>query len=188
MTHLNSIQELPRDIAPLRDMWPDIAAQINAEVAAANASSANDRLAFGPVAPAARAPRPNLWASALAASIALLSVGFWLGRSLTAPPAVAPANAAFFDVAFVAERDRLRSDVLRRLQALPATERVRLLGSIQQLRQAVEQVQQALGQDPGNALLQELLINASQDEMYFLNEIDRATGLPPTRSQEELML
>ena len=68
-------------------------------------------------------------------------------------------------------RNLLRTAVLQQLAALPPAERDQVLHSVTALRRAVEDIQGALGQDPGNALLQELLVNACQDEMTNLSDI-----------------
>ena len=40
----------------------------------------------------------------------------------------------------------------------------------------IEGVQEALGRDPANALLQELLVNSYQDEMRVLTAVHEAGG------------
>ena len=81
------------------------------------------------------------------------------------------SRGALFDAKFVAQRNLLRTAVLQQLAALPPAERDQVLHSVTALRRAVEDIQGALGQDPGNALLQELLVNACQDEMTNLSDI-----------------
>lgn len=94
---IRSLSELPRDIAPPRDLWPSIAAQLGST----GAESA-------PVAgKSSRRPTGLQWA-ALAAVVAALAVGMWVGRSVlpgaersaprvadvsgNAPPAAVPGN------------------------------------------------------------------------------------------------
>jgi hypothetical protein len=152
-----SLAELPQGIEPPRDLWPAIAAQIAGEQRR----------------PAAQ-PR---WQWALAAGLAALTIGVLLGRVSMAPqPDMTASSAdiargALFDAKFVAQRNQLRASVLQKVAALPPAERDKLLRSVTALRRAVEDIQGALGRDPGNALLQELLVNACQDEMNNLSDI-----------------
>ena len=154
---VRSLAELPRGIEPPRDLWPAIAAQITGEQR-----------------PPATQPR---WQWALAAGLAALTIGVLLGRVSVAPqPEMTPSSAdisrgALFDAKFVAQRNQLRTSVLQKVEALPPAEREKLLRSVTALRRAVEDIQSALGKDPGNALLQELLVNACQDEMTNLSDI-----------------
>src|SRR5690348_16681904 len=69
---VSSLGELSRNVAPSRDLWPDIAAQITAANESRD-STAGER----------RRLRPSgmQWA-ALAAVVASLAVGMWLGRSV----------------------------------------------------------------------------------------------------------
>lgn len=77
---LRRIAELPREVSPERDPWPDISARIGQ----------NDRQA-------GRSGRPAYWRLlAVAASVTLaLAVGWLLAPEFTAPPA-APAGQAEF--------------------------------------------------------------------------------------------
>jgi hypothetical protein len=169
---LRSLSELPRELSPTRDLWPQIAAQITAP-------------------PVARRRSSTTIAWALAAGMAALACGILLGR-LTLPvtgAGVAGVQAeGFVDAAYAADRSRLRATVIQRLGALPPSERARVLGSIRALQRAVDDIQAALGVDPGNALLQELLVNACQDEMNTLNDINIAAGGQPPRRTVETTL
>ena len=148
---VRSLAELPRGIEPPRDLWPAIAAQITGEQR-----------------PPTAQPR---WQWALAAGLAALTIGVLLGRVSVAPRSADISRGAFFDAKFVAQRNQLRSAVQQQVAALPPAERDKVLRSVTALRRAVEDIQSALGKDPGNALLQELLVNACQDEMINLSDI-----------------
>lgn len=174
---VRSLRDLPREIAPSRDLWPEIAAQVEGR---AGAGIGTDRGAR--------------WSWAMAAGVAALAIGILLGRltlpnagsgSLSAATGARAAAAGFVDAAYVAERARLRRSVVAQIQALPAAQRSKLLSSVQALQRAVDDIQAALGKDPGNALLQELLVNACQDEMSNLSDINSAAGaVMPARAQE----
>src|SRR5262245_55856561 len=77
---VSSLGELSRNVAPPRDLWPSIAAQIEANAAPAAVSPERSRLR----------PTGMQWA-ALAAVVAALAVGVWLGRSVLPSQAVEDA-------------------------------------------------------------------------------------------------
>jgi hypothetical protein len=59
---------------------------------------------------------------------------------------------------------------------LPPPTRKKVLQSLTTIHQSMQQIQQALGREPGNALLQELLIDTYQDEMQVLSTVQEASG------------
>ena len=180
---VSSLRELPRSLEPPRDLWPQIEARIRAEGSAQSAPR-----------PKARALAPR-WLAA-AAVVAAVAVGMWIGRSLL-PGAAAPRGAdsarrsaplpvtfdapAALDAAYVSDpryarqRAALLSSLAAQLAALPPPARAKVLASLTAIRQAKEDLQQALGSDPGNALLQELLVNTYQDEMRVLTDVREAS-------------
>jgi hypothetical protein len=70
----------------------------------------------------------------------------------------------------------LRADAEARLAALPPRTRAKVAASLQSIDHALRDIEAALGQDPANALLQELLVNTYQDEMRVLTEL-QTTGM-----------
>jgi hypothetical protein len=179
---VSSLAELPRDIRPPRDLWPQIAARLDT----ARASS--------PLAapPSVRRP-PRLQWLAAAAMVASVAVGVWIGRSVlpsgvpgpvrtaTTNSSAAPA-AALVDAAFVTDPryQRQRAALLQSLQAqlatMPPETRTKVLASLATIEKAKQDLEGALGKDPGNALLQELLVNTYQDEMRVLTDVHEAGG------------
>jgi hypothetical protein len=129
---------------------------------------------------------PLRWLAA-AAVVASVAVGVWIGRSLlpAARPgagvesAMADAPTAL-DVTYVSDpryqRDRaaLMRSLQARLAALPPAPRAKVMASLAAIRGAKEDLESALGKDPGNALLQELLVNTYQDEMRVLTDVHEA--------------
>ena len=185
---VSSLRELSPAIEPARDLWPQIEARLN-EVrrTAPGAMGAQPR-------PAARAV-PLRWLAA-AAVVASVAVGVWIGRSLLpaarpgagvesalsasrATPAMADAPTAL-DVTYVSDpryqRDRaaLMRSLQARLATLPPAARAKVMASLAAIRRAKEDLESALGRDPGNALLQELLVNTYQDEMRVLTDVHEA--------------
>ena len=183
---VSSLRELSPAIEPARDLWPRIEARINEE-----RRTAPGAMAAQPRPVRARAV-PLRWLAA-AAVVASVAVGVWIGRSLlpAARPGESPLNASratpatadaptALDVAYVSDpryqRDRaaLMQSLQARLAALPPPARAKVMASLAAIHGAKQDLQNALGKDPGNALLQELLVNTYQDEMRVLTDVHEA--------------
>jgi hypothetical protein len=187
---VSSLRELSSAIEPARDLWPQIEARITEERRTApGAMGAQPR-------PARARAVPLRWLAA-AAVVASVAVGVWIGRSLL--PAARPGTGAgsaisaargtpatvdaptALDVAYVSDpryqRDRaaLMKSLQERLAALPPPARAKVMASLAAIRRAKEDLESALGKDPGNALLQELLVNTYQDEMRVLTDVHEAS-------------
>jgi hypothetical protein len=178
---VSSLRELSPAIEPARDLWPQIEARINAE-----------RSTAAPPRPARARAVPPRWLAA-AAVVASVAVGVWIGRSLLpaarpgAQSPINPSRATFadaptaLDVAYVPDpryqRDRaaLMKTLQARLAALPPPARAKVMASLAAIQRAKQDLQNALGKDPGNALLQELLVNTYQDEMRVLTDVHEAS-------------
>ena len=178
---VGSLRELSPAIEPARDLWPQIEARINAE---------RSITAAAPPRPARARAVPPRWLAA-AAVVASVAVGVWIGRSLL-PAArsgagvespLSASRATFtdtptaLDVAYVSDpryqRDRaaLMKTLQARLAALPLPARDKVMASLAAISRAKQDLENALGKDPGNALLQELLVNTYQDEMRVLTDV-----------------
>jgi hypothetical protein len=188
-TRVSSLGELPQAIEPQRDLWPGIEArleEIGADTPTAAAAQAIPR----------RGGARLRWLAA-AAMIASVAVGVWIGRSLqplagaagggqpalsaaTEQPAVTAGPTAL-DATYVSDPryERQRAELLRSLQtrlaSLPPASRTKVMASLETIGKAKEDLERALGKDPGNALLQELLINTYQDEMRVLTDVREAS-------------
>jgi hypothetical protein len=176
---ISSLRDLPRDIAPPRDLWLGIEAQIAATTAV-------------PV-PARRAVRTGrLRVLAAAAVIVALAVGIWIGRAVLpgAPAASAGSmatnltgiepgsfHAAYvMNSKYVRQRAELVKDLESRLAALPPESRTKVMSSLQAISDSKRDLETELGKDPSNALLQELLVNTYQDEMRALTAVHEAAA------------
>jgi hypothetical protein len=170
---IRSLGELAQPVPPPRDLWPDIAAGISKS---APVSSAPKRL-------------PRLQWVAVAAVVFALAVGIWVGRNVlpmggSQPPGQLVGNntwqgvvAASYvtDPRYVEERAALISGLEQQLKALPPKTQQKVAASLATIRQSMTDIQAALGRDPGNALLQELLVNTYQDEMRVLTTVHEAS-------------
>lgn len=181
---VSSLAELPQSLEPGRDLWP----QIEARLQEARRDGAADTSRT--VTPRRGVPLRWLAAAAMVASVA---VGVWIGRSLL-PAGPLPARepvvgvvapqasgaATTFAAAYVSDpryqRDRaaLLQTVQARLAALPPPSRAKVTASLAAISQAKQDLEGALGKDPSNALLQELLVNTYQDEMRVLTDLHQA--------------
>jgi len=185
---IRSLGELSRDVPPPRDLWPNIAAQIESErqSGAGGGTKSVDRRA------GIRSSRFQ-WLS-LAAMIAALAVGIWLGRSVlpgsavqTPPgvatngggqvagsPAVLPASLVT-DPRYTKQRETMIKSLEAQLNTLPPETQQKVASSLKTIRASMKDIQAAMGRDPANALLQELLVNTYQDEMRVLTAVHEAS-------------
>ncbi len=169
---ISSIADLPQDIAPPRDLWPAIESAI--------------------ASPAAR-PVRRTWRApqflAMAATVAALAIGVWIGRStLPGAPATDALSAdngttsapvlmqtrLVTDPNYVRERAALVRSLEARLAGLPPETQKKVVVSLQTIRGSMKDLETALGKDPSNALLQELLVNTYQEEMRVLAVVHEA--------------
>ena len=181
---VTSLRAMPQSIEPARDLWPGIEAQLG---------ELPEGAASGGTVPARRRGQPLRWLAA-AAMLASVALGVWIGRSLlpgtagigtpqvsanrTAVPPLAPTalDAAYVsDPRYAQQRAALVQALQARLAALPPPARAKVSASLAAIEQAKQDLEEALGRDPGNALLQELLINTYQDEMRVLTDVHEAS-------------
>jgi hypothetical protein len=158
------LDELEQDVPPARDLWPAIAAAIEADKAAPPAR----RRAWMP-------------AAGMAAAVALVTLGVFIGRSISPPagqltasnPAVKAPNGslALVDVKYQQQRNALFAEVQAKLATMPAVERDKVSSSLRTLQSSITEIEAALGRDPANALLQELLVSSCQEEMRALTAV-----------------
>lgn len=190
-TKVTSLRDLPLAVEPPRDLWAGIEARINAE-----RQSAPKGVEARPEKISTRRPAHLRWL-AVAAMIAALAVGVWIGRSVLpsvnpAPQSVTPGTnttaqtppnnaAAFVQAAYLADpkfreqRAALVKSLEARLASLPPDSRAKVLDSLATIHKSMQDLETALGKDPTNALLQELLLNTYQDEMRVLTTVHEAS-------------
>ena len=209
---VSSLGELSRDVAPPRDLWPSIAAQIAAHGVVQAGADVGRHIEAGDSLPRHATNRSRLrpsgmqWA-ALAAVVSALALGVWLGRSVLpstgaqppvavaanrTQPAATPATAAneapastpqqvfaaslVTDPRYTMQRATMIRDLEAQLKTLPLESQQKVAASLVTIRASMKDIQAALGRDPANALLQELLVNSYQDEMRVLTAVHEASG------------
>jgi hypothetical protein len=160
---------LPQDIEPQRDLWPDIAAQIEA----------------------GRGSGTRRWMWQLAAGLvlvvcsSLLTAGLLQRREPTASqrPAEAvqePATVRVgfgpgqaLDAEYVAARQQLADLLAQRIDTLPASARSKLESNLAEMRRAAAEINAALELQPGDPLLEELLLTTYQAELGVLANVNQ---------------
>jgi hypothetical protein len=197
---VTSLRDLPQSIAPPRDLWAGIEASITAERKATDAGASPNGNTVTDLAArrnsSARHVSRLRWMAA-AAVIAALAVGMWIGRSVlptTRPtlvegqktiasqpaPAKADDGAAALQAAFIKDpkyreqRAALVKSLEAKLASLPPDSRAKVISSLATIHKSMQDLEAALGKDPSNALLQELLVNTYQDEMRVLTTVHEA--------------
>jgi hypothetical protein len=181
---IRSLSELPREIPPPHDGWPALEARLR--------ESGRPQADVAGKAEPARRYRPQLLHfAALAAVLAAVLVGVSIDRWILSPAPSTPPAAAIphsraagegmtvayvTDPRYLREREALLRSLNARLAKLPPPTRKKVLQSLTTIHQSMQQIQQALGREPGNALLQELLIDTYQDEMQVLSTVQEASG------------
>jgi hypothetical protein len=172
---VKGIGELPRDIPPARDLWPKIAEAIQADLSMKAVPDTRRRTGWWP-------------AVGLAASVALVAVGVFIGKNfkpdeaqtLAGTQTLAPVadggdsgmvKASLREAAYQKQRDQLWKEVQVKLNSMPPAEREKVGKSLATLKKSIQEIQDALGHDPANALLQELLVTTSQEEMRVLTTV-----------------
>ncbi|HKF97263.1 MAG TPA: hypothetical protein VKB20_03340 [Steroidobacteraceae bacterium] len=178
-----ALRDLPQSIQPPQDLWPRIEAQLEDRASDATRGAAMSQRRRG---------QALRWLAA-AAMLASLAVGVWIGRGLMPnagggvgpsiavnPPTVPRLAPTTFDVTYSDPRyERQRAALVRalreRLAALPPPAQAKVSASLAAIEKAKKDLEQALGHDPSNALLQELLINTYQDEMRVLTDVHEAS-------------
>ena len=185
---VTSLRDLPQAVQPPRDLWASIESQITAGQKPAVVQRSTSR------------NTANLRWMAAAAVFAALAVGMWIGSRVLPTVGVPPGetakvtptipitpvradglmpagDATAFQAAYIADpkfrqtREALLKTLDAKLNSLPPDSRQKVIASLNTIHQCMKDLEAALGKDPTNALLQELLLNTYQDEMRVLTTV-----------------
>lgn len=188
------LRELSLEVEPGRDLWPGIAARLEQQAAA----------------PPQLVTRRPAWAWQAAAALVLVAGSSLLTASLLdrSPPAgqsasqasrVAPdlaqggasvLPAAFgptgrLDGEYLLAREQLTRMLDERIAIMPPSARAKLEFNLGEMRRAADEINAALAAQPGDPLLEELLLKTYQDELAVLSNVNQLTdslqrGTAPT--------
>lgn len=144
----DALGRLPREVQPAHDLWPGIAA----------------RLAARP-----RAVRP-LWTYGLAASLllAVAAGSLWVGFGRHADGGAAAPAASIGDNAYFAQRAAFAESTVQGATNLSPETRAVILKNLRIIESSMQQIQQALVNDPNNPRLRALLYDLYQNEARLL--------------------
>jgi hypothetical protein len=169
--------DLPKDIAPPRDLWPAIAARLTAT-------------------PQRAGLRALGWPAALAAGFLVASVSALLTWGLMREPdrSVVPELAAGGTTAAaevmpvqygpnsglganeLAARDQLLVQFRQRLDGLSPQTREAVVKNLAIIQRAADEIDAALAQDPASGLLNELLLGAYKQELQLYSKVVTTGG------------
>ncbi len=79
------------------------------------------------------------------------------------------------DPRYTMQRASMVRELEAQLKTLPVETQQKVAASLTTIRGSMKDIQAALGRDPANALLQELLVNTYQDEMRVLTAVHEAS-------------
>jgi hypothetical protein len=164
-----ALASLPRELLPARDLWPDIESRLEPR------------------------GRRGAWVWQAAAAIALVAVSSLVTATLvrradvpvaraSAPvPQAQVTKAAFgpsysLNAEYDTARRQLAADLEQRLASLPPSARQKLQANLAELHRAAAEINAALARQPGDPLLEELLLNTYQDELGVLASVNQLTG------------
>jgi hypothetical protein len=161
------IANLPRDVMPSRNLWPDIALRLSVR-------------------------RPRTPPLALAAGIAvaaacLASMVTWAVLQKRSTPSLnltVAARSAFEeprDAKYVLARASLERTFRERLTLLDPATRNKIETSLAVIRQAHEDIRKALAAEPDSALLEQLWESTWHDEFDLYDRVVQATQPTMTR-------
>jgi hypothetical protein len=180
------LRSLPREVEPGRDLWPAIESRLDAR-------STRRRPAWALQAAAAvvLVASSSLVTAVLVRHEGASSMG--LAARTTAVPVV-PAvygRARMLDAGYEAARRQLAADIEQRLAGMPDSARLKLEANLAEMHRAAQEINAALARQPGDPLLEELLLNTYQDELGVLASVNQLTSTgatsAPTR-QEKIRL
>jgi hypothetical protein len=171
----DALQALPREIEPQRDLWPEVAAQIEPT----------------------RAGRGRRWLWPAAAAVLLVAgssllTATWLrggsepvaSNGLSGPGGVVTMPAAFgsahtLSPEYEAARRQLTVMLQQRVSRMPPVARRKFEANLAELQRAAHEINEALDEAPGDPLLEELLLSTYQRELAVLAAANQLTGQNP---------
>jgi len=170
---------LPRELPPDRDLWPEIAAQLEPRRAQRRwlpLAAAAVLLVAASSLITAQVVRRNATPVATVAPAASAS-------GVVRPASFGPGHA--LDPEYAAARQQLAAMLAARMDRLPSSARQKVADNLAELHRAADEINAALALQPGDALLEELLLNTYQDELAVLASVNQLANLNGTVVPED---
>lgn len=184
-----ALESLPREVPPARDLWSGI----------------ESRLGVPPPR------RRGHWLRQLAAAVVLVVASSLVTVALVRRddeglaarqsvdvdrPAVRPLPAAFgaahrLSPEYEQARRQLTALLQQRIDRMPPAARSKLEDNLAQLRRAAVEISDSLAEQPGDPLLEELLLGTYQEELAVLaaaNQLAAAGGIGPRPDSSRMQL
>jgi hypothetical protein len=178
------LRELPLEVAPGRDLWPDIAARIDEHAATVAPATNRPAWLWQAVAAVVLVAGSSLLTASLldrnrpvqqaAVPVAPASGSAVSDTAVALPAAFGPAGQ--LDPGYVAARRQLTQVLDRRIATLPPSARAKLEFNLGEMRRAADEINAALAEQPGDPLLEELLLKTYQDELAVLSNVSQLTN------------
>ena len=176
---------LPRELPPESDLWPGIAAQLEPRRAPRR---------WLPLA--AAAVLLVVSSSLITARVVRRSAAPAAPVATVAPPATPDAASGVRPASFgpghaLSTRNTSRRGSSsrpcsrQRMDRLPSSARQKVEDNLAQLHRATDEINAALALQPGDALLEELLLNTYQDELAVLASVNQLANLNGTVVPED---
>jgi len=174
---------LPRELPPENDLWPGIAAQLEPRRAPRRGLPLAAAAVLLVVSSSLITARVVRWSAAPAAPIATVAPPATPDAGVVRPASFGPGHA--LDPEYAAARQQLAAMLAQRMDRLPSSARQKVEDNLAQLRRATDEINAALALQPGDALLEELLLNTYQDELAVLASVNQLANLNGTVVPED---
>jgi hypothetical protein len=184
-----ALASLPQDVAPPRELWPQIRAEIEkTPIAAATSAS----------------PVQSNWFRLAAAVLLVLGTSFvtyYVTRqsmqtpvaqvtpeAVPAPLVIGqPASFSFgsqrLGAGYTNARAELDKRFQERLASLPPAARAKVESNLADLRRAAAEISRTLAENPSDPLLQDLLVSTYQSELQLLADVSELPAAGSTRTE-----
>lgn len=168
---LRAAGELPRGIAPQRDLWPGIEREISRP-------TPSRRWDWNRIAAQAAAVVMLVGGSSAVTWVALEEGQTGVQPTATTPPLEFEMVAGNFGgryhlgPEFIDARNGLAAGLDAKLEQLPPETREAVEKNIADIRAAISEMNKALANEPDNALLQDLLLGAYREELSLMRKVD----------------
>jgi len=184
-----ALASLPEDVAPQRDLWPQIRAEIEktpiaAPTLANRAQSTWFRLAAGVVLVLGSSfvtyyiTRESMQAQVVQVTPEAVPAPQVMGQ---------PASFSFGSQRLGADYTNARAELDKRFQqrlaSLPPAARAKVESNLADLRRAAAEISSTLAENPSDPLLQDLLMSTYQSELQLLADVSELPTAGSTRTE-----